>query len=567
MKKNISFWILGIAAMLASCSQDEVLQGMDNSGGVTITAQLSESMRTRAVTDGVTEENKGIDNYRLEVYYKDENGDFVKDETLTQTKADGIFSVKLDKQKTYKFYCWADEGDESAYNSEDLSAITLKDNKVPTIAHRGVSDEVSGSTTNAIEIQMKHAVTKVVLKTTAPLSANSTKISTNTCNSYSAISDIYSGSTEVESVVGPTENITSASTDNPADVLSFYLLVGKETNTVTVRYTTTANDFSNPYTLQLNNVPFEADYRTILVGNITPDNTLSVIASLDANWDGDTEREFPQSSRAIDLSTEMLSVELIAEAIGDGNTLTLTGDMTNEDAASNFAVIRSYLKAHMNANLTVDLSGVTTLTEIPEQAFYLKEFVDGYPIELTGLSAVILPESITKINKWAFFHCPNLKSVNIPSALQHLGIYVFAYTGISGTIKLPDSFTTMEVDGQNGNKSFEASKISELIFPASFAVNAYERFYNMTELTKITIYGEVTAFSNQFAFYGSTKLTDIYLPNATTAPTPASVYYFTNDVHTPNTSITLHVPSGCTNEYSAWAALGFKIEEIQTTTE
>ena len=60
MKKNISFWILGIAAMLASCSQDEVLQGMDNSGGVTITAQLSESMRTRAVTDGVTEENLSL---------------------------------------------------------------------------------------------------------------------------------------------------------------------------------------------------------------------------------------------------------------------------------------------------------------------------------------------------------------------------------------------------------------------------------------------------------------------------------------------------------------------------
>lgn len=562
MKKNISFWMLGIAAMLASCSQDEVLQGMDNSGGVTITARLEESMRTRAVMDGVTEENKGIDNYRLEVYYKDENGDFVKDETLTQTKADGIFSVKLDKQKTYKFYCWADEGDESAYNSEDLSVITLKDNKVPTIAHCGASDEVSGEATGAIEIQMKHAVAKVVLKTTTPLSANSAKVATSSCNSYNAISDTYSGSVEVESEVGPTEEITTASTASTAEVLSFYLLVGKETNTVTVSYTTTANDFSNPYTLQLNNVPFEADYRTILVGNITPNNTVSVTASLDTNWEDDVEREFPDAGRAINLSTEELSVELIAEAIGDGNALTLTGDMTNEDAVSNFAVIRSYLKAHTDADLTVDLSGVTTLTEIPNNAFYLMEFVDGDPIELTGVSAVILPEGITRINSRAFMHCPNLKSFDIPSSLESLGIYVFASSGISGTMELPDSFTTMDVDGQNGNKSFEGSKISELIFPESFAVNEYERFYNMTELTKITIYGQVTAFSNQFAFYGSTKLTDIYLPNATTAPTAASEYYGIT-----SSNITLHVPSGCTNEYSAWADLGFNIVEIGTATE
>ena len=42
--------MLGVVATLASCSQNEELQNMDNDGLVNITATVEDEMTTRAVT-------------------------------------------------------------------------------------------------------------------------------------------------------------------------------------------------------------------------------------------------------------------------------------------------------------------------------------------------------------------------------------------------------------------------------------------------------------------------------------------------------------------------------------
>lgn len=314
MKKNFSLWMLGIAAMLASCSSEDGLQGIDgNDGVVHITARLENGMNTRAVIDGVTEENAGIDRYVLNVYdvTDSENPQYVQ----STSSADGNFSVKLERSKMYRFYCWADEGDDkSTYTITDnnLASITLKQDasdaskyQLPTIAHRGVSGEdVSGNTTEPVTIQMTHAVAKLVLKTQSPLSANSTKVATQTVTSYNAITDTYgSEKANIECTDGLTGDIT-ATDENPVEVLSFYLMVdGKDTQNVTLSHTATPGDFTSADDRTFNNVPFQIDYRTIFVGHVDNTNNMTVNFNLDDDWT-DAEKEFP-----CDVDTETNTVE------------------------------------------------------------------------------------------------------------------------------------------------------------------------------------------------------------------------------------------------------------------
>lgn len=114
---------------------------------------------------------------------------------------------------------------------------------------------------------MTHAVAKLVLKTQSNLIANSTRVETQTVTSYNAIADTYgSEKGSVECTDNLSEDITNATDDSPVEVLSFYLMVdGKDTQDVTLSHTATPGDFTTANSRTFNNVPFQIDYRTILL--------------------------------------------------------------------------------------------------------------------------------------------------------------------------------------------------------------------------------------------------------------------------------------------------------------
>lgn len=73
MKKSLSFWMLGIAAMLASCSQNEdLLQGTESNGNnaVTFTVTLDGGMKTCAYTEA-----PGLDKMQLTGFLVEEPAD------------------------------------------------------------------------------------------------------------------------------------------------------------------------------------------------------------------------------------------------------------------------------------------------------------------------------------------------------------------------------------------------------------------------------------------------------------------------------------------------------------
>lgn len=280
MRKTISLWMLGIVALLASCSQDETLQDATNHKSMTtITATVSDGMKTRA-TPASDDELAAIRRCKLVVYNAGvTTGDPVKSADGTREGNNFTFTLDLD-EGNYDFYCWADDG--TSYNLDNgLGSITVAttDNK-SGIAHEGkVLSQKSGE---SVTIPLQHAVAKVVLQTTADITADkAASVTVQTHTGYSVfdgkVAEGTSSITETNAIA-----TTSATTDNPVDVLSFYVLVDKDEEpqaSVTVAY---GDD-----DIEVANVPLKADCRTILKGDLTAlafPMTI-VTATLDTNWD------------------------------------------------------------------------------------------------------------------------------------------------------------------------------------------------------------------------------------------------------------------------------------------
>lgn len=498
MRKGLSLWMLGIAAMLASCSNEDVLQGGgENNGLVRITAQLENGMKTRAADD----ENSGINRYVLEVYTVAADGTETKDGQLSTSNATGTFALQLDRSKSYRFYCWADAGASSSYDvSQGLSSITLNQNANPTTAHRGWTEEVvPGSTSGSMDIPMKHAVAKVVLKTTKSLGAGEARVETETYTQYNAITNEYTAkATEKVGETGPEASITITD-GTPVEALSFYILTGKETQAAELKYTPTGE--TDTYTKTLDNVPFEADCRTIFTGDLEGlwFNTASITAELDKDWTD--ENKLDMDGYTIELTEETtLTPAMLSQALGDGNIVAVKGMVTEASMKTVFSWLKGESTETIPADgVNLDLSGGATATNFD----YIGTVNAGTPnfsqdlsfgnddADKTKLRSIILPEGLKTIGQNAFYYCKNLTSVTLPQGLEKISGHPFVGTGIP-EIDLPSSVVSANL-------------------------------YSTPDLKIVHIRGNIESFyAWDFSYCGS--LTDIYFHGNTTAPSSASVF-------------------------------------------
>lgn len=284
MKFISAIYCLVAAGLFTACTQTDYDTTAADTDmlDLTITARIPDQMAgARSAT--VAQENAIIQRYVLETY--EVNGTGNETFQSTDNNLTGIFTYKLDRKKSYRFYCWADGGSESAYDiTGGLKNVKIKSGHVPEIAHRGASDVIAGENPgNGITIEMKHAVAKLVLMTTQPLKAGAVTAQTSTymaCNALTCagLDDVVS----ITSAAGPDAMIIDASPANPVEVLSMYIMAGaKEAFSVTLR-----NSALQDASRTIDNVPFAADCRTLLKGDVTSINNYNVTlsATLDSNW-------------------------------------------------------------------------------------------------------------------------------------------------------------------------------------------------------------------------------------------------------------------------------------------
>lgn len=261
--------MLGIAAMLASCSQNEELftdKGNNTVQQVTFTLATDEKPQTRATVDGLR--------YVVAVY--DEAGTTeVKQETTFENNS---FTIML-PPGTYKCLFWADYGSTN-YDATDLKSVKgLKSTEADANAEAFyASQSVKVSNGNQVNVTLNRAVAKVILRETDVLEPGSMTVTYSRPSSFNVADGTTTG-TESDTKTLSIENKIQGTTDSPVEIGSFYVLASADEANL--------DNFITKYNEEektISNVPVQANYQTYITGKYGAKVNQQFLIDVNTTW-------------------------------------------------------------------------------------------------------------------------------------------------------------------------------------------------------------------------------------------------------------------------------------------
>lgn len=261
--------MLGIAAMLASCSQNEELfsdKGNNTVQQVTFTLATDEKPQTRATTDGLR--------YVVAVY--DEAGTTeVKQETTFENNS---FTILL-PPGTYKCLFWADYGSTN-YDATDLTSVKeLKSTEADANAEAFYANQsVKVSNGNQVNVTLNRAVAKVILRETDVLEPGSMTVTYSHPLSFNVADGTTTG-TESDTKTLSIANEIQGTTDSPVEIGSFYVLASADEANL--------DNFITKYNEEektISNVPVQANYQTYITGKYGAKVNQQFLIDVNTTW-------------------------------------------------------------------------------------------------------------------------------------------------------------------------------------------------------------------------------------------------------------------------------------------
>jgi len=141
-----------------------------------------------------------------------------------------------------------------------------------------------------------------------------------------------------------------------------------------------------------------------------------------------------------------------------------------------------------NEAVAVSFNLITPNIVIPEKIEGYNVTDIGTVFKQTQIESIVLPNTITKLQSYAFYECKSLKSIKLPETLTSIGNYAISYCSVLENLDLPESITY----------------IGEYAFAGCFAI------------TKITIPKYITTL-NKSVLVGCRGLKEIVLPDNLTS--------------------------------------------------
>ncbi len=272
--KKVIFWMLGIVAMFASCSQsEELLTEGNNAKEVTFSLTADSQVQTRAT---------GSLRYLMAIY--DESGENVV--VATTEFGSSTFAVRLDPGK-YTCLFWADYGSGN-YDASDLKSVVLQDGATEVeafYAKQGITVTDGGT----VNVTLSRAVAKVVLKETDRLEAGSITVSYDGFKGFDVSQQTgILPSTLTQTL--PIASVLTGSATTPTEVGSFLLLANPDERFL--------SDFRVQYNGEaektVTNVPVQANYVTNINGKFSVNANQQFSITIDDNWvASEKEVDFP----------------------------------------------------------------------------------------------------------------------------------------------------------------------------------------------------------------------------------------------------------------------------------
>lgn len=175
----------------------------------------------------------------------------------------------------------------------------------------------------------------------------------------------------------------------------------------------------------------------------------------------------------------------------------VSGDYKFDITAENNAIITAYTGTETET-ITVpenfELDGVTySVIVIGRRAF-----------ENCQAKEIILPETIEKIESYAFYNCVNLLKSNIPDGITQIAPYTYGKCTNMTEINIPDSVVYIE-----DRAFFGRRPVTELVIPSTVKFIGSKAFYNHYFITSLTL-SEGIEEIGAYAFSSNTSSKAIY---------------------------------------------------------
>ena len=135
--------------------------------------------------------------------------------------------------------------------------------------------------------------------------------------------------------------------------------------------------------------------------------------------------------------------------------------------------------------------------------------IEKYAFFETGLRNIQLPEKLTLIGAYAFCNCKNLKQVQLPSQLKELGNGAFGSCENLTQIQLPAQLNKLGTDAFRN-----CTSLDKIDIPAGLTQIEPDTFCN-TGLTSVTLHEGLTKIEDG-AFHDCLKLKKIRIPKSVT---------------------------------------------------
>ena len=223
--------MFSLLILLASCSQDDndPTPANEQPQAVTLTIDLEDAY-TRAISE--TDDNT-ISRLLMQVIDNDTPG---KVEELTLSSGStATKQLSLYPSRSYTFLLWADDGKSYTY-TDDLTDIALSGTPTDTQAEIAYAACQEWDKTATINVTLKHAVSKVTLKTTTSVNDDNTLTLTvpHAYTGYNVQTGTATGTTKEYKHSITTSTITGATETSPKELFSFYVLAADELQTLTI---------------------------------------------------------------------------------------------------------------------------------------------------------------------------------------------------------------------------------------------------------------------------------------------------------------------------------------------